>query len=102
MRRSIAERGHGRDMSIRQRRGNWSTMAKEANRPEHAGMAIAVVNTGMFLGAGLLQPLVGSLIDAGRGDGGLAAAWDRAIWLLAGSAAAGALCTFSQRETKPR
>ena len=29
------------------------TIAKETNRPEHAGMAISVVNVGIFLGAGV-------------------------------------------------
>lgn len=28
------------------------TVAKEVNRPEHSGMATAVVNVGIFLGAG--------------------------------------------------
>lgn len=76
----------------------WA-VAKEANRPEHAGMAISVVNVGIFLGAGVLQPLVGALLDAGRARGDLAGAWDQGIWLLAGSAAFGALCTLFIRET---
>ena len=37
---------------------SW-TIAKEANRPEHSGIATAIVNTGIFLGTGILQPLVG-------------------------------------------
>ncbi len=34
------------------------TVAKEVNRPEHSGMATSVVNVGIFLGTGILQPLV--------------------------------------------
>ena len=37
--------------------------AKEVNRPTLSGMATSVVNTGVFLGAGLLQPLVGWVLD---------------------------------------
>lgn len=74
------------------------TVAKEVNRPEHAGMAISLVNVGIFLGAGVLQPLIGAVLDAGRSAGALDAAWDRAIWLLAGSAMAGALCTLFIRD----
>lgn len=73
------------------------TVSKEVNRPEHAGMAISLVNVGIFLGAGVLQPVVGAVLDAGRAAGALAAAWDRALWLLAGSAAVGALCTLLVR-----
>lgn len=39
--------------------------AKEVARPANAGMAIAVVNTGLFLGAAIMQPLFGALVDAG-------------------------------------
>lgn len=35
------------------------TIAKEVNRPEHSGIATSVVNVGIFLGAGLLQPTAG-------------------------------------------
>ena len=50
---------------------SWA-VAKEVNRPEHSGMATSVVNLGIFLGAGILQPLVGCVLDRGRaaGDGG--------------------------------
>ena len=68
---------------------SW-TVAKEVNRPEHSGMATAVVNLGIFLGAGILQPLVGWMLDRGRAPGGTADAWDNALLLLAGSAAFGA------------
>ena len=78
------------------------TVAKEENRPEHAGMATAVVNVGIFLGAGALQPLVGWVLDRGREGGDLAHAWDNALLLLAGSAAFGALMTLFVRETARR
>ena len=74
------------------------TVVKEANRAEHAGMAISVVNVGIFLGAGVLQPAVGAVLDAGRARGDLAGAWDHALWLLAGSTVLGALCTLLIRE----
>jgi len=75
------------------------TIAKEVNRPEYSGMAISVVNVGVFLGAALMQPAVGALLDAGRARGDLAGGWDQAILLLAGSAAFGAFCTLFIRET---
>jgi len=78
------------------------TVSKEENRPEHAGMATAVVNVGIFLGAGALQPLVGWVLDRGRAAGDLAHAWDDALLLLAGSAAFGALMTLFVRETARR
>ena len=71
---------------------SW-TVAKEVNRPEHSGIATAVVNLGIFLGTGILQPLVGWVLDQGRAAGAGAAAWDDAIAILAGAAAFGALMT---------
>jgi len=75
------------------------TIVKEVNPPAHAGMAISVVNVGIFLGAAILQPVVGAVLDAGRARGDLAGGWDQAIWLLAGSAAFGTFCTLFIRET---
>jgi MFS family permease len=40
----------------------WAS-AKEVNPPALSGMATSLVNTGSFLGAGILQPLVGWVID---------------------------------------
>jgi predicted MFS family arabinose efflux permease len=74
------------------------TVAKEVNRPEHSGMATSVVNLGIFLGAGILQPLVGWVLDRGRAVGDAAHAWDNALLLLAGSAAFGAAATWLVRE----
>jgi predicted MFS family arabinose efflux permease len=76
------------------------TIAKEVNRPEHSGIATSVVNVGIFLGTGLLQPLVGVVIDRGRADGDVASAWQHAIHLLAGAAAFGALMTWFVRERR--
>jgi sugar phosphate permease len=50
---------------------SWA-MVKEVNPPALSGMATSVVNTGSFLGAGLLQPLVGWVMDLGW-DGTLSA-----------------------------
>lgn len=49
----------------------WA-VTKEVNPPALSGMATSVVNTGSFIGAGLLQPLVGWVMDLGW-DGKLAA-----------------------------
>ncbi len=46
----------------------WS-VAKEVNPPQCAGMAIAVVNIGGFAASGILQPLVGWVVDHGAGSG---------------------------------
>jgi sugar phosphate permease len=72
---------------------SW-TIAKEANPVEFAGIATAVVNVGIFLGTGILQPLVGWVLDRGRAAGDLAGAWDQAILVLAGAAAFGAAMSF--------
>lgn len=41
--------------------------AKELNPPRYAGIAISVVNTSGFLAVGILQPLVGWLLDRAAG-----------------------------------
>ncbi len=69
------------------------TVAKEVNRPQHSGMATSVVNVGIFLGTGILQPLVGWVLDRGRAQGDLAAAWHTGIWILAGATLFGAVMT---------
>jgi sugar phosphate permease len=75
----------------------WA-VAKEVNRPEHSGIATSVVNVGVFLGTGLLQPLIGWQLDQGRASGDLAAAWPRAILFLAGASAFGTICSLLVRE----
>ena len=64
---------------------SW-TIAKEANPPQYSGIATSVVNTGIFLGAGILQPLVGWVLDRGRALDNVAAGWDRALLVLVGAA----------------
>lgn len=49
----------------------WAS-AKEVNPPALSGMATSVINTGGFLGAAILQPLVGWAMDQGW-DGKLSA-----------------------------
>jgi sugar phosphate permease len=73
------------------------TVAKEVNRPEHSGMATSVVNVGIFLGTGVLQPLVGWLIDRGRAAGALADAYGSAVAWLFGAAAFGFVATLFVR-----
>ena len=72
---------------------SW-TIAKEANPVEFSGIATSVVNVGIFLGTGVLQPLVGWVLDRGREAGDVAGAWDRGILVLAGAAALGAAASF--------
>ena len=82
---------------------SW-TIAKEANPVEFAGIATAVVNVGIFLGTGVLQPLVGWVLDRGRTAGDLAGAWDQAILVMAGAAAFGAAMSFlvgARSSTRP-
>ena len=78
---------------------SW-TIAKEVNRPEHSGIATSVVNVGIFLGTGVLQPLVGMVLDRGRAAGDVSAAWPQAILILAGAAAFGAIMTLFVREPR--
>ena len=67
--------------------------AKEVTAPALSGMAIALVNTGLFLGTALFQPLFGWAMDLGW-DGRLldgvpvygAGDYHRGLWLLAGFA----------------
>ena len=74
------------------------TIAKEANRHAHSGIATAIVNMGIFLGAGILQPLVGWVLDRA---GDPIVAWRGAIALLAGAAAFGALMAWLVRAHTP-
>lgn len=72
---------------------SWAS-AKEVNPPALAGTAIAIVNTGVFLGPTLCQPLVGWVLDrAGFGP---------AVSVLAGFAALGFAASFLLRETGGR
>jgi len=79
----------------------WA-VAKEVNHPAHSGIATSVVNLGIFLGTGILQPWVGSLLDRGRAEGDMTGAWDHGILLLAGASAFGAAMTFLVRDKSDR
>jgi predicted MFS family arabinose efflux permease len=70
---------------------SW-TIVKEANPPAVSGIATAVVNTGIFLGAGILQPLVGWVLDR-SGAAADTAQWNAALLVLAGSAALALIAT---------
>jgi hypothetical protein len=73
------------------------TIAKEVNRPEHSGIATSVVNLGIFLGTGILQPLIGWVQDRGRAAGDVVGAWETSILILAGTALCGALASLLVR-----
>lgn len=77
--------------------------AKEVNRPRYAGMATSVANTGGFLAAGILQPLVGWVLDHAS-DGGpyTQAAFHQALMVLLAFALIGLAATFFMRETHCR
>ncbi|MEK7816482.1 MAG: MFS transporter [Pseudomonadota bacterium] len=86
----------------------WA-VAKEVNRPALSGMATGVVNTGAFLGAAILQPLIGWVMDLGW-DGRMmdgariySAANHRAgVGILFFVATAGLLGALTVRETHCR
>ena len=72
---------------------SWATV-KEVNPPAFSGTAMALVNTGVFLGPTIYQPLVGWVLDhAGQ---------RAALAVLAGFAAMGFLATLFVRETRAR
>ena len=81
--------------------------AKEVTAPALSGMAIALVNTGLFLGTALFQPLFGWAMDLGW-DGTLvngvpvydAADYQRGLWLLAGFALLAAIASRFLVETR--
>ena len=79
--------------------------AKEVNRPRYAGMAISVANTGGFLAAGILQPLVGWVLDAMAGGAANATTLDHfrpALATLASFTFVGFIGALFIRETQCR
>lgn len=80
--------------------------AKEVNRRASAGMAVSLVNTGVFLGAAILQPLVGWVLDrATCGVGAHAAGPDEfriAMVVLAVASLSGVAGAVFLRETGGR
>lgn len=87
---------------------NWACV-KEVNHPARAGMAMSVVNIGAFVGAGILQPLIGAVMDASwNGEtraGARVYAFDdyrMAIAIFFACSLAGWLGTTRMRETRCR
>jgi MFS family permease len=77
--------------------------AKEVNRHALSGMATSLVNTGAFLGAAILQPLVGWVIDRAAGGGTLSLAhYQVGMSVLLGFALGGWLLAFALKETNCR
>lgn len=83
----------------------WASI-KEVNPPALSGMATSVINTGSFLGAAILQPLVGWAMDQGW-DGRLLAGarvyselnYQIGLGIMLGFAAAGLLGALAIHET---
>ena len=82
---------------------SWS-IAKEVNPPQSAGMAIAIANIGGFVASGVLQPLVGWVVDSGAGmvAGGSAAAYRLGIGVLVLWSLIGIVAAFRVSETRCR
>ena len=79
--------------------------AKEVNRHALSGMATSLVNTGAFLGAAILQPLVGWAIDRAAGGAGSTltlAHYRVGMAVMLGFALAGWLASFALKETNCR
>jgi len=82
-------------------------IGREVNPPHLAGVAVAVVNLGGFLGAALTQAFLGAVLDA-RWTGALvdgarvypAAAYQAAFTVCAGFVLASALLSLLLRETR--
>jgi MFS family permease len=72
---------------------SWASV-KEVNPPALAGTAMAVVNTGVFLGPTIYQPLVGFVLDRAGHRAGLG--------VLAAFAAMGLVAALFVRETRGR
>ena len=81
----------------------WS-IAKEVNPPQSAGMAIAIANIGGFVASGVLQPLVGWVVDSGAGvvAGGSADAYRLGIGVLATWSLIGVVAACFLTETRCR
>lgn len=80
--------------------------AKEVCMPHSAGMAIALVNTGLFLGAAIMQPAFGWVMDLGW-DGSLVdgvrqyawADYRHGLWLAFGFSVLAVIAAWRVRET---
>lgn len=79
--------------------------AKEVNRPRYAGMGISMANIGGFLAAGILQPLVGWMLDMSAGGASRATTLEQfrpALSVLALFALIGLIGALFIRETRCR
>jgi MFS family permease len=83
--------------------------AKEVCASALSGMAISLVNTGLFLGAAIMQPLFGWVLDQswdGQSVDGLriyaAADYQQALWLMLGFAIIAILAALRLHETSGR
>jgi sugar phosphate permease len=72
---------------------SWASV-KEVNPPALAGTAMAIVNTGVFLGPTIYQPLVGWTVDR--------AGYARGVAVLAAAALLGVVAALFVRETGAR
>lgn len=86
----------------------WSA-AKEVNAPAFSGMATGVVNTGCFLGAAILQPAFGFLLELGwdgRMEGGApwypVEAYQLPMGVMVLVTVAGTLASLLVKETRCR
>ena len=82
-------------------------LGREVNPPHLAGVAVAVVNLGGFLGAALTQGPVGAVLDAGWAGVSVSgarvypiAAYRGVFWLCALFVLASSLMTLLFRETR--
>jgi sugar phosphate permease len=83
--------------------------AKEVAAPALSGMAISVVNTGLFLGAAIMQPLFGWVLDLSWGGETLAGVniysadgYQNAMLLMVGFAVIALVASLRIRETYAR
>lgn len=80
---------------------SWAC-AKEVNRPACAGMATGLANTGGFLAAGILQPLVGWVLDQSPPGTQALSAFRPALGVLMLFALSGLIGALFIRETRCR
>jgi MFS family permease len=77
---------------------SWACV-KEVNKHALSGMATSVVNTGVFLGTGILQPLVGWTLDRAGTAQGAAAQYRLGILIFFTCVIAGFIGSLRVRET---
>jgi MFS family permease len=77
---------------------SWACV-KEVNPHALSGMATSVVNTGVFLGTGILQPLVGWTLDRAGASQGAAAQYHLGILIFFVCVVAGFAGSLRVRET---